>query len=262
MVQQEFQTAKWRHTGPHSLTSLDTSHGSWLYLWETRAKIIASIVFVFFVMSLQTIELVGIAFLLVILAAIFGKIQLSTLFRRMSWVLPFLVFLALPLLFGDGLNPDGQRIHFTGMLILKALTSVTVMIVMVITQPVERFFQGIANMGLPSYLVSILFLAVRYAMLFRDALIDIERALKSRGFLLRGNKQIFATMGEIIGGMFVNAFDRSETVYQAMVSRGFTGTLKLGQPMMIYKKDYAIGLLVIVTAFALVLIDRGVLFFG
>ncbi|OEF97744.1 cobalt ECF transporter T component CbiQ [Desulfuribacillus alkaliarsenatis] len=265
MEQQEMQTSKWEQSNHF----IEKGHGSslnnnnsWLYNWETRSKTLTAIGYIFFVLTLQSIPLLALAFSFVLITAVIGRLNLVFFARRLSWILPFLIFMAIPLLFGNGLSPTEQQITFTLVLFLKALTSVSVMIIMITTQPVERFFQGLANIGLPSYLVSILFLAFRYIFMFRDSVFEIERALKSRNFSFKGNKRVLPTMGEVIGGMFITAFDRSESVYQAMVSRGYDGTMRLGKAEKIYPKDWIVTVSVLGVGLLLMLIDRGVLFFG
>ncbi|OEF98001.1 cobalt ECF transporter T component CbiQ [Desulfuribacillus alkaliarsenatis] len=257
MRQQALQSNKWEYA-----TCKQHHNDSWLYRWEPRTKIVAAVSYIILTLSLSSISTLLVAFSLVLFSTVAGKVPLKPTVKKISWLLPFLVLMAIPLLFGNGLQPTTEQYQFTGALLLKALTSAAVMIILLSTQSISSFFQALGNLKLPPYMTAILFLTFRYVFLFRDAIRDVEKALRSRNFKFKNNPRKYNTLGEVLGGMFVGAFDRSETLHRAMEARGFDGTLRMGPAKTINIKDLLLATIVIFIAILLILIDRGVLFYG
>jgi cobalt/nickel transport system permease protein len=138
-------------------------------------------------------------------------------------LLPFLIFLSVPVLLGGGWPPAAARVELVLLLVLKAVCTVFLLIIIIFTQPIQAIFNGIGHMKLPDKLVSVLFLSWRYVFLFWDKLSQTYRALSARLFQGGLNTRSYKTYGEIIGGLFVKSIDSSERVYKAMLSRGYTG---------------------------------------
>ncbi|MCW3489420.1 energy-coupling factor transporter transmembrane component T family protein [Dethiobacter alkaliphilus] len=216
----------------------DFSQGSsWAHHWEPRTKTVAAILFVISVVSVQSLPLLILLYTLVLLATISAGLPLRTLLCRMMWAVPFLLLMAAPVALGGGLPPDPERVTFAGLIVFKALTSIAVMSVLLGTQSVQSYFNGLAHMRLPAVMVSVLFLAYRYVFLFKKQVANTQRALASRIFQPKLSKRSFAVYGEMAGGLLLKAVDRSESVYRAMAARGFAGKLHTGDPQPITKRD-------------------------
>jgi cobalt/nickel transport system permease protein len=210
----------------------------WAYRWEPRTKTVAAIFLIMGIVSLGSLQLVFTGFLVVLLLSLSTGFTLRLLLSRMMWAAPFLLLMALPIILGGGFPPDPQRLYFAGLIAFKALTSIVVMTVLLRTQPVHSYFNGLAHMKFPPVLLSVLFLSYRYVFLFRDQLANTQRALAARLFRPGLKKRSLAVYGETAGGLLLKAVDRSDAVYRAMVARGFDGRLRTGAPLPITKGDY------------------------
>ncbi len=106
--------------------------------------------------------------------------------------------------------------------VIKALFSVTVIVVLTGTTPFPEMLNGLRGLWVPEILVMLLSFTYRYLFVLGDELRRLRRAHAARGFRGRWLWQA-ASLGRLIGALFLRTYERAERVYVAMVSRGFTG---------------------------------------
>lgn len=158
-----------------------------------------------------------------------GKIKVATVFRRSLIVLPF-TMAALPLLFSvEGLpifDLWGWTVSRQGLdryLLVAAhcwLSYQALLIATALTGPYS-FIQAMGQLGLPSRLVAMLSLALRYLQLLLDEARRMNRARYSRS---GGGKASLLerckTTGQMVGTLFLRTLDRADRVRVAMQCRG------------------------------------------
>lgn len=236
-------------------SNMSTTGNSWAHHWEPRSKTVVSIVFVTGIISLQTVQLLGLVFITVFFASLSTGMHFKTLIKRMLWVAPFLLLMAVPLVFGGGIPPSEERATFASLIIIKALISIAVMTILLGTQTVQVYFNGLANMRLPAVIVAVLFLSYRYIFLFVNHVMATRRAFYSRNFQPSLKKRSLTVYGEMAGGLLLKAIDRSETVHRAMTARCFTGKLHVGQPLPVTAKDIYKCVLVFMLTLAVIMAE-------
>jgi len=98
----------------------------------------------------------------------------------------------------------------------------------------------------------------RYIFLFIDEAQRMGVAMDSRGFKKGTNLHTLKTIGRLVGMLFVRSYERTEGVYQAMISRGYSSNFKyLGEKeFRIYKKDILLAILVGSVAIGFVILGR------
>lgn len=89
-----------------------------------------------------------------------------------------------------------ERMIFAGLISFKALTSLTVIVIMLGTQPLHEYLNGLAHLRLPSLFITALFLAYRYVFLLGDELKNTQKALVSRGFSPGTDKKTLLPVGK------------------------------------------------------------------
>ncbi len=227
---------------------------SWGRHWEPRTKTIASILFIIGVVSLNSPYFVLGAFSFVFLVALSMRLPFRFIVSRLAIIVPFLILMSIPLVFGGGIPPEPDRYEFAALISLKALTSMLLIVIMLTTQPLQEYLDGLAHLKLPKIFITVLFLACRYAFLFVGELKSTQRAMSSRNFSPGLNMGSLQSYGEMSGGLFIKSIDRSENVYRAMASRCFQGELPVGKPPSIRNSDYlklVIAVLIILTVILL-----------
>lgn len=225
-------------------------------IWEPRTKTIAAILVVFGVIMLETPLLVLAAFILTFLSALVMGLSLRFLISKLAIIAPFLILMAIPLIFGAGIPAAPDRYEFASLIILKALTSMLVMTIMLATQPLQEYLDGLAHLKVPSALISILFLACRYGFLFMEEVKNIQKAMTSRLFTPGVNKRAIVAYGEMAGGVFVKSIDSADNVYRAMAARGFTGKMPVGTPKKITSLDFVKAVVAVAVIFIIVIFER------
>ncbi|WP_216828694.1 cobalt ECF transporter T component CbiQ [Alkalihalobacterium elongatum] len=209
----------------------------WALVWESRAKLISAIIYIFGVISLHTVSFALIAYSFSIFASLVMGISFLTLLKRYLLIAPFVLLMTIPLVFGGGIPLDPDRIAFALLIILKAVTSMTVLTIILETQSVDQFMNSLAHLKVPSIMITVLLLSYRYVFLFLDDIQKMQLALKTRFFnggISINNLKVY---GQLTGALLLKSLDRSEKVFQAMVSRGFNGNLCFGQAHEITRSD-------------------------
>lgn len=197
----------------------------WLRHRDARVKTIAVLIFITGVIYLENIWLLLSAFFFVLITALMTGVSYRILLLRLSLLIPFLLMLSIPLIFGGGWPPPPDRLFFALGISLKGVTSMTALVILMITQPIDEYLAGLAGLKVPPVVISVISLSYRYVYLFAEDLKTMQKALSSRLFKGGLSKRKLAVYGELSGAMLVKSFDRSEQVYKAMVSRCFNGNI-------------------------------------
>jgi cobalt/nickel transport system permease protein len=213
---------------------------------DARAKLLATLAFVL-ATSLAppragALALLGVLALAAILAS---RISLWEALKRSSLVLPFagMVALSLPFtragetlwaarLFGWTLTLTDQGLQAFVSLLVKAWLSVWVSGLLVATTPFSELLAGMRALHVPDVLVALIGFTYRYLFVLVEEAMRLQTARDARSV---GSGRTLAwrarVLGAMIGSLFIRSYERSERIYYAMVSRGYSGrTLTADQP--------------------------------
>jgi cobalt/nickel transport system permease protein len=108
----------------------------------------------------------------------------------------------------------------------KALTMISLMLVLLATAPLEATLKAARSLGVPGVLVQVALLTYRYLFLLADELGRLRIALRVRGYRNRANRHSYRTLGHVAGTLLVRGYERAERVGQAMRCRGFDGRFR------------------------------------
>jgi len=64
------------------------------------------------------------------------------------------------------------------------------------------------------------------------------------------------TLAQMVGVMFIRAYERGDRVYIAMISRGFTGKTNSMSNFVVSPKDYLLAGVITIVAAVLLVLDR------
>lgn len=211
----------WQMAKEHFEHHLQTKEiKAWALDWEPRTKLVTCILFIFGVVGLQSPLLVCLVFLMSVTGSRLSGLSWSYIAKKLLLISPFLVLLSLPLLFGNGWSPSEARYTLVSLIILKAATSLTIMLLLFKTQTETQLLSALAQLKLPAPLLSILFLSYRFLFLFAQYYQKIWLALQARLMPKHLNIQACRSYGRVAGGLLLKAFDMSDKVHQAMAARG------------------------------------------
>lgn len=220
---------------------------------DPRIKIISFFAFIFFIIftaPASTLSFVMYGLLLFILILL-SKIPAAYILKRCLVVVPFIfmtsIFLpfwhqgASTTLFSIGsfqLNVAAAGwLMFKGVMI-KGILSVLCLTLLTASTPFPQLLAALEDLKFPKLITMILSFMYRYIFLIEDEAMKMWRAMKSRR-CGDSRRLHLKTIANIIGTLFIRSFERGETVYLAMYSRGFDGTFQRPNNLELKKTDLA-----------------------
>lgn len=183
------------------------------------------------------------AWLVLVAVSVLSRIGPVRMVRGSFIALPFIVA-ALPLLFtrkGDpigtvdlwlfDLTLSGEGLRMVLTIMLKSWVSVQAATLLVFTTPFHDLLEGLARLRLPALMVAIISLMYRYLAVLTGEANRMMRARASRAAVVPGARRPGTVwqarvVGNMVGALFIRSYERSERVYLAMQSRGYSGHVR------------------------------------
>lgn len=220
------------------------------------------------------------AFSIAISAAILSGLGMGYTLRRAVLALPF-VLAALPVIFTTpgatlfsiplgswGVAASVEGLERFASIALKSWISVQAAILLAASTEFPDLLVAMRAVGMPRLLVAVFGLMWRYLFVLADEALRLLRARTARSGLTGGpNPRPGVSLGwraRVAGGMagnlFVRSIERSDRIYQAMLSRGYDGEVRTIPRPGLKPSDRLIlaaglGVFVLLLAFALLLGD-------
>ncbi|MGA9533773.1 MAG: cobalt ECF transporter T component CbiQ [Anaerolineales bacterium] len=233
-------------TGGRELTTVAIASGAYLahesaiHQLDPRTKLIAALMFVLSVALLPEGSWLGFMILYLgwLLITRLARVPVGMMWRRSLWAAPFLLA-ALALPFSTGGSPMFQvpLLRWTATdvgliraatLVLRTWISVQGFLLLAATTTPEELLWSLQVLRVPALLVTIIGFTYRYLQLLSG---EATRMLRARRARSAGGSQPAAlrlqirSMGSLVGSLFLRALERSERVYAAMLSRGYSGEI-------------------------------------
>lgn len=204
-----------------------------LHRLDTRAKLLVTLLFLIFVLSLPLDNLAGLILFFVypIVSCAMAGISYGAVFKRSLFVLPFIIFIGIfnPILdrqvafYVGGIEITEGWISFLSILI-RGLISVQAVFILILTTGFYNLCRGMRCLGVPSLLTTQLLFVYRYILVLLQEALNMDRARAARSF---GRKHYpFRMWGIFIGQLLIRTIERSEHIHRAMLARGFTGSIE------------------------------------
>jgi cobalt/nickel transport system permease protein len=223
--------AKWIDIGAmDELSRMDT----YVHRLDARAKAIVTVAFVVVVTSFHKHEVSALTpFLLYPIATmVMGRIPVLPIFRKILLALPFAFVVAIfnplldrqPIAVVGPITITGGWLSFAS-IILRCLLTVGAALVLVACTGMFRLCAGLQKMGVPRLFVLQLLFFYRYLSVLAGEGSRMVRSIEIRS--VRPARQPLSVYASLVGHLLLRAIDRAERIYQAMVSRGFDGTIRL-----------------------------------
>lgn len=166
---------------------------------------------------------------------ILSRVPLSYVLKRSLSVLPFVVLIAVFIPFFQEGEVAGSysiglwqvSVTYSGLevlrnILIRAWLSILSLILLTSTTGMPDLLKGLEQLHMPRVMVMLLSFMYRYIFVLVDEVMRMKQARDSRNFGGRRWWQI-RTIGNMIGTLFIRAYERGERVYAAMVARGFDG---------------------------------------
>lgn len=248
---------------------------SFFHQWDPRLKIASLLLFCFMAASLHSLLLAISAFFMAGVSLFLSGLPLQMAARRLRALAGFLSMMLLVLPFSTSLLSGGTfviiagfpAVHFSvhGFLlaltiVFKASTIALLMDPLFATAPLPATIEGFRRIGVPQSICQMVFLSYRYIFVFADEMQRMYTSMLVRGYHPRCNLKTLRIMGNYFGMLFVSSYDRNQKVYEAMLCRGYDGTLPSFVTFQSTRRDWLQGVLWLLAGILLVLCDNSSFF--
>lgn len=240
------KAARWADIGAmDDLSRMDTP----VHRLDARAKTIATAAFIIVVTSFPKHEVSALTPLLLYPLTIMtmGRIPMGPICRKILLALPFALVVAIfnPFLDREPVGTIGPIVITGGWLsfasvILRCVLAVGAALVLIACTGMFRLCAGLEQMGIPRIFVLQLLFLYRYLAVLAGEGTRMVRSVETRS--TRPGKLPLAIYGSLVGHLLLRAIDRAERIYQAMVSRGFDGIIRMPERPQFTYKDWAFTL--------------------
>ncbi|MGV8080874.1 MAG: cobalt ECF transporter T component CbiQ [Syntrophales bacterium] len=201
---------------------------------DPRIMIVTTLLFIAVVSSFGKYDVLGLLPLVLYPVSLMalGRVSFRRIARRLLVASPFAVMIGIfnPVLdsqimahFGP-VAVSGGWISFAAILV-KFLLTVSAALILVAICGFDAVCFGLGKLGMPKILVSQLLFMKRYIHVAADEAGRMVRAHGLRSFHRRGMS--FRVFGSLCGQLLLRSLDRAQRIYNAMVSRGFSGEIRL-----------------------------------
>ena len=243
---------------------------SFFHAWDPRLKIATLFAFCFVVVSLDALSTCLAALFISISAVFFSRTPWVRVRKRLAAISGFLaMFLVIMPFTSPGVEQETLLIflplsalpfHMSGLLTaviicLKACSVALLMEPMFGTSSLTVSLQALQQLGLPSPIIQMLLLTHRFIYLFQQEAHRMHRSMKLRGFSPKTNMATMRTTGNFLGMLFIRSYERTQHVYEAMLSRGYNGVFPMYTQHRISAKDIAITVAWLTAGVSLLIFD-------
>ena len=250
---------------------------------DPRAKLVSILALIIATTTVKDLYVLLVVYGLILAFALLSKISLLFFIERVWLFIPiFTGVIILPMIFnvvmpGDRLvdvvsfganahiGPIGlpESIYITRQGLLSALTftirvatCVSAIVLLFLTTPQERLFKSFRSLGVPRVYVLTLDMCYRYIFLFVDVIRGMFIAKKSRTIKYGGTFAEQRWVAGRIGYTMIKTLDLSDRIHKAMISRGFTGDVKIMEDFRMRPRDYVATASVLAFSILLLLVSQ------
>ena len=161
--------------------------------------------------------------------------------------------------FGHRVGLTSQGLRSAGLIVMRVAASISFVVLLSLTTTWTRLLAALRAMRLPRMFVMVLGMAYRYVFHLLGSVTDMYEARKARTVETdNGSKLGRAFVAATAGTLFGKTHAMSEEVYQAMVSRGYTGQPRALSAFTVKAIDLAWVVCCAIALAAVVGIDRAI----
>jgi cobalt/nickel transport system permease protein len=135
-----------------------------------------------------------------------------------------------------------------GSILLRSWLSVQAAILLVAATRFPDMIHAFEHLRVPAVLTTIVAFLYRYLFVLTDEVMRLLRARQSRSATIPGFRSGRTVVwraritGNMAGQLFLRSYERSDRIYNAMLSRGYTGQLRTLNPHVMHASDWSFGM--------------------
>jgi cobalt/nickel transport system permease protein len=249
---------------------------SFIHHLDPRVKVVVTIAFIVSNALLPDGAWVAFVFawLFLLTANGFSRLGIAYTFKRSLVALPF-ALIAITVLFSipgkalftfqlfrmDFTITDAGLLRFVS-IIIRSWLSVQIALLLVAVTRFPDLIHAFEHLRVPAILTTIIAFLYRYLFVLTDEVFRLLRARESRSAGATGKRSGGGVLwrakiaGNMAGQLFLRSYERSDRIYNAMLSRGYTGHLYTLNPHEMKSRDYFMTAFAIAVIFVIQIIGR------
>ena len=201
----------------------------------------------------------ALAWIFILVANVFSQLGIGFTFRRSFIALPF-ALAAITVLFSIPGRPvssfhfmmwnftitDAGFLRFVS-IVIRSWLSVQMAILLVAVTEFPKIVHALNHLRVPTIITVIISFLYRYLFVLADEVLRLLRARQARSAAVAGKNPGGSVMwrariaGHMAGQLFLRSYERSDRIYNAMLSRGYKGELMTIHPHHFHASDRWIG---------------------
>lgn len=218
---------------------------------DARNKLLNILVFILLINITKSVNFLLIMLLYTIVLAFLSKIPFKKyIFRVCTISILFTGIILIPSIFNI-VNNGNVFLHITRniyitkqgiensiIIILRSFISLSLLYILLMTTKWPQILRSIRVLKVPKIFSITLEMSMRYIFLFLELAKNMFLARKSRNVGKTKSKENRKFIAASIGHLFVRSVELSNDIYDAMVSRGYTGNYSTLSSFKLTKYDY------------------------
>jgi len=223
----------------HSFIDEHSGLDSFVHRLDPRTKLLCSLAFILAVVLTPagTWKAYAVYLLIMLGLILLSRLPIKYVAKRSLVIFPFVIMVAIFMPFfkqgQEAVSYDIGAWHiaitYEGLAVLinvvvKSWLCILCLIILSSSTKFEKLLHGMYRLKVPQVFVQITSFMYRYMFVLADQAMRMQMARDSRNFGLN-RRNIFKTMGNMIGMLFIRSYERAERIYAAMLSRGYNGEI-------------------------------------
>lgn len=241
-----------------------------LHRLDPRVKVVVTVAFILSNVLLPdgAWSAFGLSWLFILAANALSNLGLGFTFRRSFIALPFALSAVTAVFSVPGrplaewhigmltlIPTDAGLLRFVS-IVIRSWLSVQMAVLLVAATRFPDLVHAFEHLRVPAILTTIIAFLYRYLFVLADEVIRLLRARQARSAAAAGQRSGGSVLwrgrvaGHMAGQLFLRSYERSDRIYNAMLSRGYDGHLRTLNPHVLHASDWAYA----VVAFFLLII--------
>ena len=190
-------------------------------------------------------------FLLTGISGIHLRFYLKKIYYPLLFLLPLFLFLPVSsggkILVSIGiLNIYTEGILISLLISIKVISIIILINIMISTATFRNTAAALKTLRVPDKMLNIILFTYRYFFVFFETLRKMRIALTLRGSGKRNSVKSFSSSANLAGSILVRSYEQTERIYNAMLLRGYNGSIVGDKVITVKKADIFIALTIII----------------
>jgi len=205
---------------------------SFIHRLDPRVKVVAASAFSILAAISDQFAALIVALILAIALVSFAKLPWRAVGRRLVIVNGFLLLLwlvvpiTLPGTVALRIGPlevTREGVIYAMMITVKSNAIILACIALLSTSHITAMGRALSRLHVPDKIVHVLLFMVRYLGIIHREYLRRSTAIRVNGFRPGTNLHTYRTYANMVGMLLIGSYEMAETVYAAMLCRGFSG---------------------------------------